>query len=276
MQLTDRQRRLADEQGGLLSDVQARGLLGGAAVVRQLVALGVLHRVAPRVVALPGTSAPRDALRVASLGLAGAVVSGPSAAVVHGLDLPEPPLLIHLTVPRNSSRGTRSGLRVTRRDLLPGDVVSVDGLPVLGPLPTLIDIARRSSLTEAVVAADCALRHGVVGSVDIADACRAARGNGATRVQALPGLIDPRAMSALESLCRLLLVLAGLPAPVTQLEVRDEDGTLVGMVDFGWPEARLLLETDGFAWHRERADYRKDRERANAYARLGGTLLRVT
>jgi len=95
-------------------------------------------------------------------------------------------------------------------------------------------------------------------------------------VQALPGLIDPRAMSALESLCRLLLVLAGLPAPVTQLEVRDEDGTLVGMVDFGWPEARLLLETEGFAWHRERADYRKDRERANAYARLGWTLLRVT
>lgn len=46
--------------------------------------------------------------------------------------------------------------------------------------------------------------------------------------------------------------------------------------DFAWPRIRLLLETDGYAWHRQRADYRADRERANAYAELGWTLLRVT
>lgn len=38
---------------------------------------------------------------------------------------------------------------------------------------------------------------------------------------------------------------AGLPAPVSQLEVRDELGRFVGRGDFGWAEARTIGEFDG-------------------------------
>ncbi len=48
-------------------------------------------------------------------------------------------------------------------------------------------------------------------------------GRHARAVRLLPRLVDPLAMSALESMCRLLLALAGLPAPLTQFEVCDNE-----------------------------------------------------
>jgi len=38
---------------------------------------------------------------------------------------------------------------------------------------------------------------------------------------------------------------AGLPAPVLQWEVRDQDGLLIGYTDFGWPELGTVGEFDG-------------------------------
>jgi very-short-patch-repair endonuclease len=40
----------------------------------------------------------------------------------------------------------------------------------------------------------------------------------------------------------------------------------------GW----LVIETDGFEFHSNRAEYRKDRRRANALAERGYVLLRFT
>lgn len=273
--LTAAQLHLAESQGGLLTEGQARGLLGGAAAVRVAVQLGALERTSAGVVALPGSADPMRALRAAALALSGSVVCGPSAAVVHGFELPAPPRAVHLMVGRDRSRARAPGAVIHRRALQPDEVELVDGLPVLTPIATLVDLARRHTLTDAVVASDSALRARRCTMPELHEACLVL-GRHARPVRLLPRLVDPLAMSALESMCRLLLALAGLPAPLTQFEVRDHDGVLVGRVDFAWPGARLLLETDGYAWHREREDYRADRERANAYARLGWTLLRVT
>ena len=43
-------------------------------------------------------------------------------------------------------------------------------------------------------------------------------------------------------------MLAGLPRPRTQYEVRDHTGTRVARVDLGWEEYRLAVEYEG-AWH---------------------------
>jgi hypothetical protein len=37
----------------------------------------------------------------------------------------------------------------------------------------------------------------------------------------------------------------GLPRPELQFEVHDENGVLIGRVDFAWPEHKLFLEFDG-------------------------------
>ena len=47
-------------------------------------------------------------------------------------------------------------------------------------------------------------------------------------------------------------------------------------MDFCWVAERLVVEADGFAFHSDRAAYRKDRERMNALERLGWRVLRFT
>ena len=49
---------------------------------------------------------------------------------------------------------------------------------------------------------------------------------------------------------------------------------LVARVDFAWPECGVVVEVDGFDYHRERADYLSDRRKSNELTRLGYVLLR--
>ena len=62
-------------------------------------------------------------------------------------------------------------------------------------------------------------------------------------------LADARSESAGESLARHQFRQLGLPAPVLQLEVRDDAGRLLGRVDFAWPDAMIVAEYDSIAWH---------------------------
>jgi very-short-patch-repair endonuclease len=79
----------------------------------------------------------------------------------------------------------------------------------------------------------------------------------------------------MESLLRVLLHEAGIPRPRTQYRVR-EHGQEVARVDFCWPEQRLVVEADGYAFHSSRDDYRRDRRRMNDLERLGWRVLRFS
>jgi very-short-patch-repair endonuclease len=75
---------------------------------------------------------------------------------------------------------------------------------------------------------------------------------------------------------RVLLVLAGLPPDQSQFVIRDQRLRFVARVDFVYLKVRLIVEVDGFEFHRERSDYRADRRKANAFSRLRWWLLRFT
>ncbi len=47
-------------------------------------------------------------------------------------------------------------------------------------------------------------------------------------------------------------------------------------MDFAWPEQRLLVEVDGFAFHADRSRYRSDRRRTNALVLAGWRVLRFS
>jgi very-short-patch-repair endonuclease len=47
-------------------------------------------------------------------------------------------------------------------------------------------------------------------------------------------------------------------------------------VDFAWPEQRVVAETDGWAYHRSRQAFERDRTRDQALARAGHRVLRFT
>ena len=210
-------------------------------------------------------------LRAAAVALRG-TVSHDTAAVLWGLEVAHDPGQ-RVTVARNRSRAAFDGVRVSRADV--GRTEVIDGLRVTGVVRTVLDCASVLPVEQAVVVIDSALRQGLVTTAELQWAASRVRGQRATRVRKAVRLADPRCGSVLESLLRVLLVSAGLSPDETQYVIRDGSGQ-VARVDFAFLKARLVVEADGFEFHRERADYRRDRRRANAFCRLDWSLLRFS
>ena len=203
-----------------------------------------------------------------------AALSHQTAARRHGLDLIDNGGE-HVTVGRNISRRTEPGWHVHRRDVRPDDVVVLDGCRVTSALRTVHDLARVLPLGAALATAESALRHRAVLTADLRARLTASRGAWASG-PATVGRLVTRSDSVLESLAAALFHQAGLPPPRRQYDVSECDGALVARVDFCWPGARLVVEVDGFAFHSDRAAYRRDRERGNDLERLGWRVLRFS
>ncbi|MDQ3752283.1 MAG: endonuclease domain-containing protein [Actinomycetota bacterium] len=84
-----------------------------------------------------------------------------------------------------------------------------------------------------------------------------------------------RAESELEVKMLRLLRRAGLPPPAPQHVIRD-GGRFVARIDFAYPEHRLAIQMDGYAWHSRRAAWQRDLEVNNHLERLGWHLLRFS
>lgn len=244
-------------------------------VLRRLVADGTLVLLAPDVLAPPGEPTVGRELAAAAAALDG-VVSGASAALRWGWALVSEPTEHQVTVPRDRGGRALMGVRVRRRDLADDEWVVRDGVRVTTPVRTALDCARDLPLRDAVVALDSALRAKSL-TLDELSAALAALppGPGRRRVAAVLELLDAGAGSVLESVCRLVLLEAGLPPEATQLLIRN-GRAVIGRVDFAWPSAWLVVEVDGFEFHSDRTRYRKDRRRSTALGRAGWTVLRFS
>lgn len=152
-------------------------------------------------------------------------------------------------------------------------VVEIERVPVTEPLRTVLDVARVEPRRFSLPILDAALAAGLVTDPALRNAAASARGLGAGRVRSAVALADGRAESPLESMLRLILVEAGLPPDDLQHVVR-ERGRFVARVDM-WYEG-VIVEADGFEHHRARADYRADRRKGQAFARLGLLVLRFS
>jgi very-short-patch-repair endonuclease len=197
----------------------------------------------------------RDAMRThafASIGvlrrIPGAVVSHHSAALIHGLEMLDPPdgSIVTVTLPPGSRGDVLGSERVVRhRAALPaGHVVTLVGTRVTSPARTVADIARMSTFMQGVVVADSALRHEKAHAEQLrlmAEAC--AGWPGAKRARRVAEFAHPWAESVLESIARVVFNEHGLQAPELQKEFRIEGKPF--RVDFYWPDAKVIAETDG-------------------------------
>lgn len=243
--------------------------------IARLVDAGELRLLAPDVLALPGPPAVDEDLRAAAAAL-GAVVSGQQAALVRGWAMVSAPDEFVLTVARNRGSARRPGVDVRRRDIDPREVMEIDGMPIVSSIQSILDCCRDLPLREAVVIADSALRERDVTVAELHAALVALpAGRGRDRVARVVQLVDPLSGSVLETLCRLLLVDAGLPPEDTQLLLR-RGRQRIGRVDFAYLSARLVVEVDGFAFHADRKGFREDRRRDNAIVRSGWAVLRFS
>jgi hypothetical protein len=227
---------------------------------------------AARVLA-PASADQEAPLRAAVAALRG-VASHEDAARLWGVELVQASPVRHVTVARCRSRARRAGTKVHRADL--DDVGEVNGIPVTTAVRTVLDLCRTLPLPHAVAAADSALRQRLVTLPELlAAAAELAPALGRPQVREVVTRVDPLSGSVLESLCRLPLDDAGLRPFETQYLVRVASGT-IGRVDFAWPEQRLVVEVDGYAFHADRSTYRNDRRRGNALVLAGWRVLRFS
>jgi very-short-patch-repair endonuclease len=204
------------------------------------------------------------------------VLSHETAARLLGIELAQDSGVERITVARHRSRVRLEGWDVRRADVAPADVLDrPDGLVVTRPARTVADLCVVLPLAQAVAAADSALRSRLVLAAELVARLQGGPAPGSRRRRRVAALLDARSESVLESLLRVLLAEAGLPTPCTQVPLR-ADGVLVARVDFCWPASRLVVEADGFAFHRDRVAYRRDRERLNQLESLGWRVLRFS
>ena len=126
------------------------------------------------------------------------------------------------------------------------DLVQLHGLNVIEPTRAVLETATMVGTEAGLVVADGALHLGLT-DPDLLMSGLAAMNHwpGSQKVQLVVRLADGRAESVGESRSRYLFWSQGLPSPVLQMEVRDATGSLVGIVDFAWPEHRVFGEFDG-------------------------------
>jgi hypothetical protein len=176
-----------------------------------------------------------------------AVVSHCSAAALHDLPLWRVPLdQVHVTrhPPARSGDDNRLRSHVARLD--PEDVVLLDGTAVTSVARTVVDLARCLPFAPALAVADAALLgQRATGPQLFAVLDRGVGTRGTRSARRVVAAADGRSESVGESRSRALMLDAGLLMPDLQVEVRRDDGRLVGRSDFGWREHRLLGEFDG-------------------------------
>lgn len=175
------------------------------------------------------------------------VPSHTSAAVLHGLTLHRPDLRrVHVTVLGGASGRSKQDLVYHQGRLTDDEVVTRDGIAVVGPVRAALESASLTDVEGGMVVLDSLLFNEEVDLRELWAAYdRMQRWPGTLRLQASVRLARPGAQTIGETRVRHLCWWARVPEPELQHEVRDQEGNLVGISDFWWPEQKLLGEFDG-------------------------------
>ncbi|MET8265200.1 type IV toxin-antitoxin system AbiEi family antitoxin domain-containing protein [Micromonospora arida] len=223
----------------------------------------------------------RARIRAAVMSLGpGAFAVLDSALELHGIAGLRRSAQVHVSVPVERPRPQRSlvpWLTVHQVTAGPGDIVTVAGIPATSPLHTVSDVILRVDRYPAVSVLDSALNQGCINPAHLAAIPNLIRGRrGAVMARACLAEADGRAQSPLETRSRLRCVDGGVPPDTLQLEVRDDDGYLLGIGDLGWRGPRLIAEADGRDTHGTPEAAYADRRRQNRLVNAGWTILRFT
>jgi very-short-patch-repair endonuclease len=243
--------RLAARQYGAVASVQleAAGLSRTAVMKRRQA--GRLHSLHRGVYAV-GHIAPSIERQWMAAVLAlgdGAVLSHRSAASLWGL-LPHRDGVVDVSLSSRDGRRRREGIRIHRPvSLKATEVTRRRGIPVTSPARTLADLRTTIPAQE--------LR-------------RAVRQADVFGLSTGPDAEPDGTRSELERQFLLLCRRHRLPAPTVNLQI----GGL--MVDFCWVEQRVIVETDGYRYHRGRAAFEDDRARDLRLRALGYEVLRLS
>ena len=266
---------LAWRQYGVIARDQLLGIGLFEDAIDHRISIGRLRVIYPGVYALGHERLMPEGRWLAAVlyGGDGAVLSHRSSARLWGL-LPWDGR-IEVTTPNN--RRKRRGLHYFRSSVESFDRTEHRGVPVTTVARTLLDLGFVDSrrVPKALEQAD------VLHLLDVRELRRLVdehpRRPGTRAIRsALATVADWRGItrSELEERFRFVVVHAGLPAPATNCRV--DLGTLVIEADAVWRSARLIVELDGYAYHRTAAAFERDRARDRAALAAGWRVMRIT
>jgi very-short-patch-repair endonuclease len=186
----------------------------------------------------------------------GALLSHGDAGRLHGLLRGAGSGPIHVSAPRHHQL---DGIRCHRsRNPDPRDADVVDAIPVTSWARTALDLATDRPVARVRDALELAERQGR-DFRELRELMARSRGHHGlpTLGAALAALGDtvPDLRSPGEADLLALIRDAGLPEPHTNVLVAGD------LVDFHWPEHRLVVEVDGRRWHGLQRDMERDRQK---------------
>ncbi|HEX7246011.1 MAG TPA: DUF559 domain-containing protein [Solirubrobacterales bacterium] len=192
-----------------------------------------------------------------------------SAAALWRL-LPWPRAVVEVSAPRG--RG-QTGIVVHEGALVADDLAVASGIPVTSVARTLFDVAEMGDKRQLENAFEEADRLSLLEMRALEEVC--GRGHGRRALKPIRRLIDlsrepTETRSPLESRFLDFCHEHDLPEPQTNVFVLGRE------VDAYWPGARLVVEADGWSFHRHRDAFERDRARDAAMQAKGYRVLRVT
>jgi very-short-patch-repair endonuclease len=256
--------------------------LSRSAISRR-VAAGKLTEVLPGVYEIGGVpSSARQRLMAACLWAGDdAVASHRAAASLWDIEgFTSAPVEISTTV--GGSRPPKGVICHRVASVAAGDVTRRYGIPVTTPARTLLDLGAVAGKRRVERAMHQLLRRGLVSVERLQRMVGDSGGRGRRGVGVLRGIlkacgptyVPPE--SELEARMFNMLRGSGLPMPVPQFRVKDEDGNVVLRADFALVHDWLLLLVDGYSVHSDREAWYEDRRKRNAVVVLGWGIFSIT
>lgn len=148
----------------------------------------------------------------------------------------------HVSVPRGTARSDRLDLVVHSSFPVP---TVFRGLPVTTPQDTFLDLSAQLNLVDLVVLGDSLVTRKRVAPDALVQAADGATGRGARLARRAARLVRAGVDSPMETRCRMLRVLSGLPELETDIRFHDEHGNLRRRLDAGDRATRTAVEYDG-------------------------------
>lgn len=168
----------------------------------------------------------------------------------------------HVSVPHQALRRHHPGIRCHVGRSTPTQVV--DGLRISADLAMFVEMAELVGLVDLVVLGDWLVRRRRATPTKLVAFCRTSKHKQARRALEAALYVRKKVDSPMETRLRMLLVLAGLPEPTVNVEVRDDDGELIRRYDLSWPRVRLAVEYGGRHHVEVLETWEDDVERRNA------------
>jgi very-short-patch-repair endonuclease len=257
---------LAARQHGVIALRQLREIGFTRRMVQRRLEDGRLYRQQPRVYSLlPSLELAAARMKAAVSSCEPGALSHRAGAAVWDLG-PWPTGTIDVSATGN--RRPRRGVRVHVVENLV--VVEKDGFAVTSAMRTLADLAGTESRPAVERAYEQAERLGLLDVTKLERECEGRRGSRILKRLISEEREAPPSKNELERVFLDLCRDNALPLP-------SQNVTLHGYeVDNYWAEAHLVVELDGYEWHRTRAAFEADRARDAALAATGIRVLRFT